>query len=97
MCNKNRKRKSPKITPWMLASLYSLDAENVIGHVKSLCLHQTYDMVKLCLTIGMDESIYVVCDILVPISFLHKYFHNELSLVFMKRNYNFLDTSHQFV
>jgi hypothetical protein len=58
-------------------------------------LHHTYDMVKFCLIIGMDESIYVVCDILVPISSLHKYFHTELPLKLTRQNYNFLHTSHQ--
>ncbi len=77
----------------MLAYLQSLDVENVI--VESLHFHQTCDMVKLCLTIGKDESIYVVCDILVPISSLHKYFHNELPLELMRRKYNFLDSSHK--
>jgi hypothetical protein len=43
-----------------------LDAENVIGLVKSPRLHQIYDMAKLCLTTRMDESICVVCDNLLP-------------------------------
>jgi hypothetical protein len=46
----------------------SLDADNFIGHVQSSHLHHIYDMVELCLTTRMDESICFVCDNLVPMS-----------------------------
>jgi hypothetical protein len=65
----------------MLAYLNSLDAKNVIGLVQSP--HQIYDTVKLCLSTRIDESICVVCDNLVSISSLHKYFPYELLLKFM--------------
>ncbi len=68
----------------MSAYLKSLDVENVISIVQSPRLHKIYDMVKLCLTTGLDKSICVVCDNLVPISSLHKYFLDELPLKFMR-------------
>jgi hypothetical protein len=67
----------------MLAYLNSLDAKNVIGLVQSPHLHKIYDTVKLCLSTIIDESICVVCDNLVPISSLHKYFPYELLLELM--------------
>jgi hypothetical protein len=70
---------------YLLAYLESLDVENVVGPFKSPCLHQIYNMTKLCLTIGIDESICVVCDNLVPISFLNKYFLEELPLELMRK------------
>ncbi len=68
----------------MLAYFESLDAENVIGLVQSPHLHKIYDMVKLCLSTRIYESICVVCDNLVPISSLHKYFPYEILLEFMR-------------
>jgi len=67
-----------------LAYLESLDAKNVIGLVLLPHLHEIYDMVKLCLSTRIDESICVVCDNLVPISSLHKYFPYELLLELMR-------------
>ncbi len=57
----------------LLAYLESLDVE-IVNPVESPRLHYIYDMAKLYLTTGMDKSICVVCDNLVPISSLHKYF-----------------------
>jgi hypothetical protein len=39
----------------MSTYLKSLDVENVIGIVQSPRLHKIYDMVKLCVTIGLDK------------------------------------------
>jgi hypothetical protein len=50
----------------LLTYFKSLDVETIIGLVESPRLHHIYDMVKLCLTTRMDESICVLCDNLVP-------------------------------